>query len=445
MRAPSLRRRLTAVTLAMVAALLVALDAFIYLNLREELEDSLISVLDARATIAAEISETDDPVTVAARLTELGVPAVVRPGDGGEIRADPLAQRFEEVPPGTGRRLEEEQMTRAVPLADGGSVTVLVSRGGVERTLDRLRVLEAIGSAAALGIAAVLLWLASGRLLRPIDDVVGLARRIARGRSGGRLHPDRTDTELGRMAAAFDEMLDSLEAALGDARASEAASRRFLADAAHQLRTPVAGARASAEAVLRDPDAPNRDQLLGSVARESARAGRLIRTLLRITELDRDVAREPRPVDVRELMEQEVERQRSRAPRLEIASRAAPDVPERIHSVADDVREALGNLLENASRHADRGIEVALTRDGHRVDIRVADDGPGLAAGHEAKAFERFVTLDGRGGTGLGLPIARDLARRLGGDVHHRAGAFHLVLPIQEEPPSPSVAEPPTL
>lgn len=429
MHAPSLRWRLTAVTLAVVGILVAALDAFIYLSLRDQLEEQLVAVLEARAAIALELSQTADPVGVAQRLTELGVPAVVQPAAGEEIQADPQARRFSQVPPGTGERLEQLQMSRRVPLDDGGSITVLVSRGGVESTLERVRLLEIIGSVAALALATVLLWVVTGRLLRPVDDVVGLARGIARGRSGGRLRPNRTDTELGRMAGAFDEMLDSLEAALGDARASETASRRFLADAAHQLRTPVAGVRASAEVLLRDPETPARDELLGNLARESARAGRLIRSLLRVTELDRDLAPEPRPADVRRIVREEVERHRNRAPHLEFRCSVDDDVPGDMPLVVDDVREALGNVLENASRHAERSVETDVTVGDAHVSIRVSDDGPGLPPEDVDRAFERFVSLDGRGGTGLGLSIARDLCRRLGGDVRYRNGAFTVLVP----------------
>lgn len=438
MRAPSLRWRLTAVTLGLVAILVAALDAFIYLSLRDQLEEQLVSVLHARSAIAIELSERSDPVHVAQRLTELGVPAVVRPAEGGEIRADPLARRFEQVPPGTGERLEQEQMSHTVPLDSGGSITVLVSRGGVESTLERVRILEIIGSVVALALAAVLLWVVTGRLLRPVDDVVGLARRIAWGRPGGRLEPDRTDTELGRMAAAFDEMLDSLEEALDDARSSEATSRRFLADAAHQLRTPVAGVRASAEALLRDPDTADREELLGNVARESARAGRLIRSLLRVTEVDRGLATDPRPIDLRRLVGDEVERHRNRMPQLRFTCTVEGIVPPTIPLVADDVQEALGNVLENASRHANSTVETTVAVENGHVRIRVRDDGPGLAPADVPRAFERFVSLDGRGGTGLGLSIARDLCRRLGGDLVYADGAFTLLVPapIRGRPPA---------
>ena len=430
MHAPSLRWRLTAVTLGMVGILVAALDAFIYLSLRDQLEEQLVSVLDARAAIAIELSQAADPVDVAQRLTELGVPAVVQPALGDEIRADPQARRFTQVPPGTGERLEQEQMSRRVPLEDGGSITVLVSRGGVESTLERVRILEIVGSVAAMTLAAVLIWVMTGRLLRPVDDVVRLARRIAWGRPGGRLEPDRTDTELGRMAAAFDEMLDSLEDALDDARDSEAASRRFLADAAHQLRTPVAGVRASAEALLRHPDTPAREELLGNVARESARAGRLIRALLRVTELDRDVAPEPQPDDVRRIVREEVDRHRNRAPHLSFVQTVDDTVPHTLQLVSDDVGEALGNLLENASRHARSTVSVVVTNDPERLRIHVRDDGPGLPEDDTERAFERFVSLDGRGGTGLGLSIARDLCRRLGGDLRYADGGFAILVPL---------------
>jgi two-component system OmpR family sensor kinase len=429
MRAPSLRWRLAAVTTLLVAIIVVSLDAFIYLNLRDELEDTLAAVLSTRVAVAVELADRLDDAELAGRLTELGIPAIVRDAQGRELRADPRARRFGEVPPGTGEQLGEDQPSTTAPLDDGGSVTVFVSRGGVERTLERVLLLEVVGSVAALALSAAVLAGASRQLLRPIDRVVQLARRIADGRSSGRLRPERTDTELGRMAAAFDEMLDSLESALHEARTSEAASRRFLADAAHQLRTPVAGARASAEALLRDPDVPQREELLSNIARENARAGRLIATLLRIAELDREVPLQRRRISLRALVEQEAARFGERAPHVDVRVVAAGDPPVEVATAPDELREALTNLLDNAVRHALREVVIELRRGDREVAIAVTDDGPGLPEGSEQRVFERFVSLDGRGGTGLGLSVARDIARRLGGDLRHAAPWFVLSMP----------------
>jgi signal transduction histidine kinase len=110
---------------------------------------------------------------------------------------------------------------------------------------------------------------------------------IGHGDSKLRLNPSRTDTELGRLAAAFDQMLDALETAVEEARASDASTRRFLADASHELRNPIAALQVSVETLLREqPERPERDRLEAAVVRESERVGRLVDDLLGLARLE---------------------------------------------------------------------------------------------------------------------------------------------------------------
>lgn len=190
------------------------------------------------------------------------------------VRAEPAAPGFGEVPPGF-EDGDADLASLTVDLADGETVTVFASRAGVDQTLDRVLLLEAIGSAAVVMLMLVLMLRMSRALFEPIDRVVGTARDIVAGQSGQRLRPDRPDTELGRMAAAFDEMLDSLEGALeqahtaeAEARDAETRSRRFLADAAHQLRTPVASVRALVDTLMRTEEPGDQQQLLDTLARK---------------------------------------------------------------------------------------------------------------------------------------------------------------------------------
>lgn len=231
----------------------------------------------------------------------------------------------------------------------------------------------------------------------------------------------RDITEQRRVAVA-------LEAALLEAREAEARSRRFLADVAHQLRNPIAGIRACADTLLRGAAPADHEQLLALVVDEASRANRLMNALLRMARLDQGETPNPAPVDVVTLCRTEVERVRVLAPELEVDVRVA-DLRVRTPLLdADVVAEIIGNLLDNARRHARRSVELVVASAPEAVEVRVIDDGPGLLPELVDRAFERFASLDGEGGSGLGLSIARGLARSHGGDLRWKHGAFVLTL-----------------
>jgi signal transduction histidine kinase len=230
-------------------------------------------------------------------------------------------------------------------------------------------------------------------------------------------------------------LLAELRRLLERTRQSERRTREFLAAAAHQLRTPVAGVQATAETLLLGDPAlgSEREQLLANLAGESSRVGRLIHSLLRVARLDQGEPPAPCSLDPRELCEREVERFR-RISTVDISLVVSPRVPHRVALDQHDVAEILANLLDNARRHAVHDIEVALDLDASTrrpsLAITVGDDGPGLPDGDEQRVFERFVTLDQHGGSGLGLSIARGLAEKHRGSLTYHQRRFVLVLPV---------------
>lgn len=219
-----------------------------------------------------------------------------------------------------------------------------------------------------------------------------------------------------------------LRSAIERSRASERRSREFLGFAAHQLRTPVAGVRASAEALMLTPETAAREELLIGIAVEAGRMGRLVASLLRIARLDQGDALVVVEADLAEVVGTEIDRVRRGAPDLEISWHPS-GTPQRLLCDAAALSEMVGNLLDNARRHAHRQIDVDVTYDADGLRIEIGDDGPGLPPGQEDRAFERFVSLDGRGGTGLGLPIARALAEAHGGNLAYRRGRFTISIP----------------
>lgn len=226
----------------------------------------------------------------------------------------------------------------------------------------------------------------------------------------------------------------ALRTALDEARRSEDRARTFLADAAHQLRRPVTGMQACAEALLTGPPQPKREWLLASMVRETARAGRLITMLLQMARLDQGEHVQPEPCDVVGLCTDEVDRLYSLAPHLDLVIRADAVQEPRPPLDANAIREILSNLLDNARRYAVSRITVAVSVTAEAVEIRVTDDGPGLDPETAEAAFARFRTMDDRGGSGLGLPVARGYARAHGGDLTYQDRAFVLRLPTATDP-----------
>ncbi|HEY6422953.1 MAG TPA: HAMP domain-containing sensor histidine kinase [Pseudonocardiaceae bacterium] len=444
LRTGSLRRRVTlsSIGVLVVALLLVLVSTDVTFGTQSRRE--LRSRVTERAQLAAQLARNGvAPLELVRRVQTADVQAqLVTPS--GEVYGRELG-----VP---ARGAEGATVVQRV-LPGGSRITVFGDPSAITAAQRRLRqVLLLVGMLAVVVATAVLL--ASTRLaLAPLDAMTALARSIARGDRGRRLSPTRTDTELGRTAAAFDGMLDALEGTERQARdaearavASEARTRQFVADAAHELRTPLAGVQAAAEAsVAAGVPEPERQRLHVLLVREAQRAGRLVEDLLALARLDAGLQPRREPVEMLGLARAEVERVRLLSPGVDVGVSG-----ERVTVPADaqQVSQVLANLLGNARRHAVGRIDVVVDRAADGAVITVADDGPGIASADRERVFDRLVRLDsartrpdGHSGTsqtgaGLGLAIARGFARAHHGDlrclppVPGKTGAvFRLSLP----------------
>lgn len=230
----------------------------------------------------------------------------------------------------------------------------------------------------------------------------------------------RDITEQRFLSSTLDTTLASLETALDEATASEERTRQFLADAAHQLRTPMAGIRACAETLLRGVPRESGDELLATMVRETSRAARLVTSLLQMARLDQGQPLVLVDDDVLAVCADEVERTRVLAPHLRVELVSEGPAVARTDVVA--LREALANVMDNARRHAKTQVQLHVDAADGAVRICVTDDGPGVPSERVGRIFERFVSDDGLGGSGLGLPIARGLARAMDGDLTYDDG-----------------------
>ncbi len=227
------------------------------------------------------------------------------------------------------------------------------------------------------------------------------------------------------------ELMYRLRLQVVRARESERRSREFLASAAHQLRTPLAGILSTVDALLVGGEfTPEQEHLLFNLNRETSRAGRHLSALLRMARLDQHEEVPYRRVHLDDVVRAELERAAAARPGLtwELSRQSGGTD---VECNPDSIGEAVANLFDNAARHAHSRVEAEVSMGAEHVEIAVRDDGPGLPAGAVTAVFERFVSLDHCGGTGLGLPIARGIAEAHHGSLDYREGAFVIRLPRQ--------------
>ncbi|MEU8799132.1 HAMP domain-containing sensor histidine kinase [Spirillospora sp. NPDC048819] len=292
-----------------------------------------------------------------------------------------------------------------------------------------------MGAAAVIAlIAAGLLvliawwtWYTIGRVFVPVDQIrAGMAAFTARG-LGHRVPVPQTGGEIQSLAETVNTTLEQLE----EARVRE---RRFVSDASHDLRNPIAGLQMQLEGALEEPDDWDWKPMVRSALRDAQRLNDIVIDLLELSRLD---SRSPVPVeviDLADLARREVERRHSRVP---IGTHLERDVTVRANPVR--LNRVLNNLLSNSERHAESGIEVTVARDGADAVLEVLDDGAGVPEESRERVFERFARLSASRtrdpeGTGLGLPIAREIAETYGGSLgiadSPRGARFVLRLPL---------------
>lgn len=422
MKTPSLRRRVTVASLLALLTISTATGLIVYLGLRNALHGALDETLQERAELAVELADSMPAEAVAERLAGLGVLAEIRTSDGETVTAEPVAPRVTRAFPSPVQTSPSAVRSTTVRSSGGDVITVSVFTGGVDRALRRLLLLEIGVGVAALAVAAFTFDRVSRAALAPLDHVVATAEQVGGGDHSARLRPADPTTELGRAVSAIDGMLDSVEDAIHRANDADARSKQFLADAAHQLRTPLTGVTAIAETLLRDPNSPRREELLYHLGTEATRAGRLTDDLLLMARLDRGVPLRPEPCDLAALCRDEAERISALAPSLDVRAGGEDELVARVdrHGICD----AISNLLDNAKRHARTSIDLTVDRAGDDAVIRVANDGPTMTPDDADHAFRRFSSLDARGGSGLGLPIARRYVQAMGGELVYEDGVF---------------------
>jgi len=271
-----------------------------------------------------------------------------------------------------------------------------------------------------------------GRTLHPVEAMRAQAASITSRNLHTRLPVPAADDEIAALASTMNTMLDRIESA-------SAAQRRFVADASHELRSPLATVQANAD-LLHGVDlaeAPARS--VARIRRESARMARLVEDLLLLARIDDDVLRvRHEDVDLDDLAYAERERVALEYPGLVVN---AVIEPVRVLGDPDALQRVLRNLVDNAVRHAAGSVSISVRSADDHAEVLVGNDGPPIPPGDRDRIFDRFVRLDDSrsrtdGGTGLGLPIARDIVTAHGGvltvDDLDTGAAMRIRLPLPD-------------
>jgi signal transduction histidine kinase len=420
----------------MIVGLAIAVTAVgLILFLRQSLVEQVDEIAYARAQDVAALARQD---TLPAQLIVAGddghvtqvvddagrVVATTTGNGGGQIAADLIvfrpvgarsAARTVDPPPHGGTAFRVVALRTGTP---HGPVTVYVASTlePVDETTAALQRAIAVGAPVLLLLVALTTWALVGRALRPVD-AIGTEVADISGRSLDRRVPvPATGDEISRLARLMNTMLDRLQAAAEQ-------QRRFVADASHELQTPLAGVRTDLEVALAHPESTDFRETATDVLAANRRMERLVADLLFLARADEGVSRAATvPVDLDDVVLSEAARIRGNG-RLRVDTRAVSGAA--VSGRPEDLARVVRNLLDNAERYASSLVTVELTSDDGHATLVVQDDGPGIPAVDRERVFERFTRMDSSRsspGTGLGLAIAREIVDAHDGTIQVEDG-----------------------
>jgi signal transduction histidine kinase len=309
----------------------------------------------------------------------------------------------------SGERFPEAEIASGVRNVGGVDYIVFGEIGSVEQTVATVGNVLWLAVPIVTALAALLAWSLASRALRPVRSITDQAATITGGTLDTRVPVPASGDEVADLASTVNEMLDRLES-------DDHRRRRFVSDASHELRSPVAVMRSEAEVALKDPTATDVEELAGAVVAESGRMATIIDDLLALARHDEGLPPPTTTIDLDDIVLAEARRARRVA--VDASGVSAGRVPGR----ADELARMVGHLLDNAARHADATVRVSLQTTNHAVSLVVDDDGPGVPLDQREAIFERFTRLDeartrDEGGAGLGLAVVASIVDRSGGTV----------------------------
>jgi signal transduction histidine kinase len=318
---------------------------------------------------------------------------------------------------------------RAMRKGESYTVYVASSLAAVDDSTKDLAGLLVVALPLLLLVMAAVTWVLTGRALRPVEMIRSEVEVIGAEDLHRRVPEPSTGDEIQRLAHTMNRMLARLEGA-------NDRQRRFVADASHELRSPLAAIRAQLEVSLAYPDQGDRRQIEGEMLADTLRLQRLVDDLLALSKLEADDGgRRFVPVDLDVIVLREARRLRTHTG-ADVDTAGVSGA--QISGDEDQLTQVVRNLLDNAGRHASSSIRIALVETSGDARLTVADDGPGIGPDDRERIFERFARLDGgrerdAGGAGLGLAIARAIVVAHGGRIEVDDGpgaSFTITLPL---------------
>ena len=407
----SLRTRITAASTLVVAAALVGGALTFYGILSVSIHEATVRAAETRVEQLAARIDAEGPAVV----TELDDDIAQVLDEGGGVVAASEEADSGDLPDSDGAPVitydDEPMVVVREDLDDGGALLLAVSVEDDQSTLATVAALLAVAVVAVVALVAAVTWWVVGRALRPVERIRAEVDDISADRLDRRVAVPPSGDEIAALAGTMNRMLGRLDAAA-------AAQRRFVSDASHELRSPLATIRQHAELAQLHPDATSIDDLAGVVHDEGLRMQELVDALLLLTRLDESPVTHQEAVDLDDLAVAEITRLRGGGVKVDGSGIHAARVRGDVRLLGRLVR----NLADNAARHARSAVAIGvLERDG-QVLLTVDDDGPGVPAAERERIFERFVRLDeararDAGGSGLGLAIVRAIAEAEGGSV----------------------------
>lgn len=418
----SVRLRATAGAVAVVAVVLTVAAIALVLAQRDSLRDGVEATAQARADqLAAQIVENGPPETLSPDEPEddpdeqdpdsepEDVVLEVRRDDKVVVSSQPGVR----LPQDTGVvKLSGSDHDYVLAEAEGEwqdteyDVLVAISLEDVDESVAALVPALLIGTPLVLLVVGGVTWLVTGRALAPVERMRREVDTITDDRLDRRVPVPPSSDEIHRLAHTMNAMLARLQGARDR-------QRRFVSDASHELRSPIATLRQSGEVARLHPDALEPRELADTVVAESLRLQRLVEQLLLLTKTDEGRAGgTPQEIDLDDVVLTDAARLRRERPDLRVDTSGVE--PARLVGDQVGLDQVVRNLVDNAGRHAHSIVSLAVIPHEDRVRLQVADDGAGIPPQDRERIFDRFVRLDearsrDAGGSGLGLAIVRDI------------------------------------